>query len=141
MKFVKSVLDEESKTFVVHIATLKDPLLEIIIYFLRKACITTLKQNGAPTKISTKYFDFANVFIEEKILILPEQTDFNKYAIKLKRDKQQFYGFIYSLGLVKVKTLKNYIKTHLKIGFISLSKSPASASILFDKKLDINLYL
>ena len=37
---------------------------------------------------------------------------------------------------MELKTLKTYIKSHLKIGFIQPSKSPAGASILFDKKLD-----
>lgn len=42
---------------------------------------------------------------------------------------------------MKLETLKAYIKTHLKSGFIQYSKSPANASIFFDKKLDSNLYL
>lgn len=37
-----------------------------------------------------------------------------KTRIKLKRDKQLFYRSIYSLGLEELKTLKVYIKTHLK---------------------------
>ena len=35
---------------------------------------------------------------------------------------------------MELETLKIYIKTHLKTGFIRPSKSPVSASILFDKK-------
>ena len=37
---------------------------------------------------------------------------------------------------MELETLKTYIETHLKTGFIQLSKSPASAFILFDKKSD-----
>ena len=48
---------------------------------------------------------------------------------------------IYSLGLVELETLKTYIKTHLKIGFIQLSKFFAGALILFDKKPDNSLQL
>ena len=43
---------------------------------------------------------------------------------------------IYSLGLVELETLKTYIETNLANGFIRLFKSPAGASILFDRKPD-----
>lgn len=46
---------------------------------------------------------------------LSKNTNINKYAIELKEDKQQLYGPIYSL---EAKTLKIYIKTYLKTGFI-----------------------
>ena len=42
---------------------------------------------------------------------------------------------------MELETLKTYIKTHLKTGFIQSSKSPAGAPILFNKKPDGNLYL
>lgn len=38
-------------------------------------------------KILNKYFDFANVFSEEKTMMLTEQTKLNKYAIILKEGK------------------------------------------------------
>ena len=34
--------------------------------------VAALKQNKSSTKILTKYFDFANVFSEEKTLMLPD---------------------------------------------------------------------
>ena len=42
---------------------------------------------------------------------------------------------------MEVETLKTYIETHLKTGFIRPSKSPAGAPILFDKKPDGSLRL
>ncbi len=42
---------------------------------------------------------------------------------------------------MKLETLKTYIETYLKTGFIRTFKSPAGASILFDKKLDGSLRL
>ncbi len=42
---------------------------------------------------------------------------------------------------MELETLKTYIETHLKTGFIRPSKSPAGAPILFDKKPDGNLRL
>lgn len=40
---------------------------------------------------------------------------------------------------MELKTLKTYIKTELANDFIYPSKFPASASILFDRKLDGSL--
>lgn len=56
----------------------------------------------------------------------------NKYVIILIEDKQLSYKPIYSLKLVVLKTLKTYIKTHLKTEFIQLLKSLISASIFFN---------
>ncbi len=42
---------------------------------------------------------------------------------------------------MKLETLKAYIETHLKTGFIRPSKSPAGAPILFDKKPNSSLRL
>ncbi len=42
---------------------------------------------------------------------------------------------------MKLETLKAYIKTHLKTGFIRPFKSPVGTPILFDKKLDSSLCL
>ncbi len=72
---------------------------------------------------------------------LPENTGMNEHAIKLIDGKQPPYGPIYALSPVELETLKTYIKTHLKTVFIRLSKSPAGAPILFDKKPDSSLRL
>ena len=85
--------------------------------------------------------DFTNVFLKEKALVLLERTELHEHVINLEHDKQPPYGPIYSLGLVKLKILKTYIKTHLKTGFIQPFKSPAGAPILFDKKPDGSLRL
>ena len=72
---------------------------------------------------------------------LPKNTGINKHAIKLQDGKQPPYVPIYSLGLVELETLKTYIKTHLKFGFIWPFKSPAGAFIQFDKKPDGSFWL
>ena len=92
-------------------------------------------------KIPDKYSDFADIFSEKKALVLPEGTKRNEYAIDLENSKQPPYRSIYSLGLVELETLKAYIKTHLKTGFIWPSKSPVSAPILFNKKPNGNFRL
>ena len=71
---------------------------------------------------------------------LPENTSINKHAIKLQDGKQPLYRPIYSLRPVELKTLKTYIETHFKTGFIQPSKSLAGAPILFDKKPNGSLW-
>ena len=72
---------------------------------------------------------------------LPENSGINEHVIKLIEGKQPPYGPIYSLGPVELETLKAYLETHLKTGFIWPSKSHAGAPIFFDKKPDESLRL
>ena len=129
-------MDEKSETFFVHLAVLN---LIPGIHPDRAAQIASLL--AKKIRIPDKYSDFANVFLEEKTLVLPERTKLNEHAINLEDSKQPPYGPIYSLDLMELETLKTYIETHLKTGFIRPSKSPAGAPILFDKKPDGSLHL
>ena len=90
--------------------------------------------NKAPTSILNEYSDFADIFFPELALELFEHTGINNHVIKLVDDQQLPYGPIYNLGPVELETLKTYIETNLKNGFIRPSKSLAWASIFFDKK-------
>ena len=54
--------------------------------------VAAFKQNEVPTKVLFEYLDFADIFSEKKALVLPEQTDLNKHAIKLEGDKQPSCG-------------------------------------------------
>lgn len=72
---------------------------------------------------------------------LPENMDINTYAIELKKSKQPPYRLISTLDLIKLETLKTYIKTYLKIRFISSFKFSTSIFILFNKKLDSSFSL
>ena len=58
----------------------------------------------------------------------------NEHAIKLVEGKQLLYRLIYALSPVELETLKTYIETYLKTGFIWSFKSFAGTPILFDKK-------
>ena len=91
--------------------------------------------------VPTNYLDFADIFLEKSVNVLPERTGANKYAIKLEEGKQLPYGPIYSLVPVELKTLKTYIKTNLSNSFIQASKPPADAPILFVRKPDGSLCL
>ena len=129
-------LDENSGTFVVYVASFNlasgihpDRAAQITSFFIKKV------------RIPDEYLDFANDFSKEKALVLLERTQLNEHVINLEDNKQLFYGPIYSLGLIKLKTLKRYIKTYLKIGFLRPSKSSISTLILFDKKPNGSLRL
>ena len=130
------MIDKKSETFVVHLVFLN---LTPETHLDRAAQIASLLTKKV--KILEKYSDFANVLLEEKVLVLPERTELNEHTIGLENDKQSPYGLIYSLGLVELENLKTYIETHLKTGFIQPSKSPASVPILFNRKPDGSLCL
>ena len=72
---------------------------------------------------------------------LPENISINEHIIELIEEKQPPYGPIYYLSPVELETLKAYIETHLKTGFIQPSKFLAGALIFFDKKPDSSLCL
>lgn len=100
------------------------------------AQIAALQWDKISTKVFTEYIDYVDVFSPNLTMKLAKNTGINEHAIKLVEDKQPRYGPIYALSLVKLKTLKAYIKTHLKTGFIWPFKSLTDIPILFNKKLD-----
>ena len=65
---------------------------------------------------------------------LPENISMNEHAIELIDRKQPPYGPIHAPSLVELETLKTYIETSLKTGFIRPFKSPAGTPIFFNKK-------
>ncbi len=109
------------------------------MYPSRRAQIAHLKTDEAPTKVPSKYTDFADVFSPKLAAELPEHTGINDHAIELVDDRQPPYGPIYSFGPIELETLKAYIKNNLASDFIRPSMSPAGAPILFDKKPDGSL--
>ena len=110
---LKEALDENSETFIVHIASLS---LVPGIHPDKEAQIAFLLTEEV--KIPDEYSDFTDVFSKKKALVLPERTEFNEHAIDLEDDKQPPYGPIYSLGPMELETLKTYFETYLKTGFI-----------------------
>ena len=81
-----------------------------------------------------EYSNYNNVYSAEYIAKFSQYNGINDYDIKLEEDKQSFFGPIYSLGPIKLKTLKTYIKTNLANGFICLSKSLTGVPIFYDRK-------
>ena len=72
---------------------------------------------------------------------LLKNTEMNEHTIELIDSKQLSYGLIYIFSLMELETLKVYIKTYLKTGFIQSFKSFVSALIFFDKKPNSSLCL
>ena len=69
-------------------------------------------------KVSIKYLNFSDIFLEKKTSILLKATNLNQHIIKLQKYQQLLYRSIYSLGLVELVTLKTYVETKLGTGFI-----------------------
>ena len=113
-------MNEKSETFVVHISALKASPgpAEMTIYLSQTAQIVALKQEESFTKVPSKYSDYADIFSFDLTMKLPKNIGINEHAIKLQDSKQPPYGPIYTLEPVKLETLKTYIKTYLKTGFI-----------------------
>lgn len=65
---------------------------------------------------------------------LLQHTKIIEHTIELEEDEQPSYRLIYSPDLMKLKTLKTYIKTYLNARFIWLLKFLAGAFFLFNQK-------
>lgn len=95
--------------------------------------------NKAFTLISTEYSDFADNLILEVAFEFFKHTSIKNHAIKLNDKLQLPYGLFYSLELVKLETLKTYIKTNLAKDFIKSFEFPIGAPIFFNKKPNKNI--
>lgn len=56
--------------------------------------------------------------LKKSIEILLKCSKINKYIINIKKKKKLLHWLIYILGFLELKTLKTYIKTNLRNGFI-----------------------
>ena len=78
-EFAKATLDEKSETFDIHMASFN---ITAGIHLDIAAQISSFL--AEEVRIRDKYSDFANVFLEEKALVLPECTELNEHAIDLE---------------------------------------------------------
>ena len=100
-----------------------------------------MKANKAPTKVFSKYVNFADVFSQKLIAKLSKHTRINNYAIESIDNQQLLYSSIYNPGPMELEILKTYIKNNLANGFIKPLKSPVEALIFFNKKSNKSLRL
>ena len=82
--------------------------------------------------ILIKYFNYYNIFLIKNTVKFLKYIKINNYIIKIEKDKQLFFRFIYSLKPIKLKILKIYIKINLVNGFIWFFKFLTKIFILFD---------
>ena len=145
-KFAAAALDPEHETYVVHIGSISSDILLsfslLDVHLFRRPQISGLIIKEVPIKVSAKYSDLVDVFSPDLTSELLEHTGINNHAIELvDKCHQPPYGPIYSPEPIELETLKAYIETNLANGFIRLSKSPAGAPILFNRKSDSFLRL
>ena len=75
-------LDEKFETFVVYVISFN---LTPRVHPEKAAQIVSLL--AEEIRIPDKYLDFADVFLEEKALVLPERIKLNEHAINLEDGK------------------------------------------------------
>ena len=78
------------KTFIIYIAALSIDLGDKV-YLLRRIQILYLKVDAALTKISSKYADFANIFLPNLATEFFEYIGINNYTLKLVEDQQPLF--------------------------------------------------
>lgn len=109
------MLDENSRTFIIHVAVFEIPAT---IQLSWAAQIAALQWDKARIDISAEYANYANVFSFDLVIELTENTGINKQAIEPVVGKQSHYKSIHAPSPMKLEALKTYIKTHFKTGFI-----------------------
>ncbi len=84
-KFIVVALDPEQEAFLIYVAALSVDLGDEV-HFSKRAQIAYLKADEAPSKVPSKYVDFADVFLPKLATELSEHMKINNYAIKLVDD-------------------------------------------------------
>lgn len=125
-KFVAVGLGPNEKIFVVYILAFN---LDSRIHL---SCIFQLAFLSIQNTLITgfyKYSDFANIFSLEFVVELSKHTEINNYLTNPIHSWKRLYKSIHNFGLVKLETLKLYIKTNLANGFIWALKLSVRAPI------------
>lgn len=125
---IATALDPDNKIFKIYIVFIAN--LDLIQPYFR-AQIPPLKANETLITILFKYTDFVDHFSPDLVAKLSKHTKINDHIIEFIDGKQLFYSQIYSLGSIRLETLKTNIKTNLANSFIRSSKILADAMILF----------
>lgn len=87
--------------------------------------------NEAFISILPEYAFFIDIFSLVLAIELLKYIKINYHIIELIDNKQPLYRSIYSLKLVKLETLKTYIKTNLVHSFVKSFKFLRRALIFF----------
>lgn len=84
-EFAIVALDADSEISIVHVAALDIKSINMAVYLSQATQIELLKANKTLTTVSTKYFDYTDVFSPQLTAELPRYTDINDHAIELKK--------------------------------------------------------
>jgi len=87
-----------------------------------------------------EYQEYRDIFSIQKAKLLLKHRPYD-LAIQIEVDKIPPLGPIYSLLVLELKTLQEFLEENIKTGIIRLSKSPCGALVLFVKKKDRTLRL
>src|SRR5258705_979180 len=90
--------------------------------------------------ILAEYHKFHDVFSGEKAGTLAPHRPYD-LQINVEEGTKPIHGPIYSLSLLELVALREFLKEHTRNGFICPSKSPWGSPILFVKKKDGSLHL
>ncbi len=85
------------------------------------------------TDVPADYHDFADVFSDSLSKKLPEHRPYD-LKINIEEGTSPPLGPIYSLSESELKALREFIDDNLRSGFITPSRSPHGAPVLFVKK-------
>ena len=88
----------------------------------------------------SSYKKYMDIFSMQKAKILLEHWPYD-LAIQIERNKIPPLGLIYSLSVLELETLQEFLEKNTKTGIICPSKSPCSVPVLFVKKKDGTLCL
>src|SRR5258707_3664618 len=83
---------------------------------------------------------FCNVFSGEKVGTLAPHRPYD-LQINVEEGTKPIHGPIYSLSLLELAALREFLEEHTRNGFICPSKSPWGSPVLFIKKKDGSLHL
>jgi len=101
---------------------------------------TKLAKASDLSNVSSKYYEFANIFSKTKAEVLTLYHPYN-LKINLEEGTQPPVGLIYSLLALEQEALKEFIEENLNMGFIQPTSSLHSILVLFVKKKDGSLCL
>lgn len=136
---VTAALDSGDEILIIYVAFLVISNSNKVHPFCR-APIVLLKINETPTIVSTGYSDFRDIFSLKLVIKLLKYMEINNHTIDFVNGKHLRYRSIYSLGIIKLKTLKIFFKINLAHGFKRPSKYPTNTPIYFIWRPNGKLY-
>ena len=96
------------------------------------------KHFNPAVKLLKEYHQFLDVFSRQEADTLPVHQSYD-HKIPLEDEKQLTFEALYSMSQDELKVLQKYLNDHLFKGFIQVSFSSATASVLFIHKSEEGL--